>query len=784
MSQYQRNYLADSMGINPTVRPIDTFVQASQAGVAGAPIGPNPATQIAAALGQANQALEQYYFQPAHQKMLRQQEVDAQTYKDQYENMQAFSDAVKRGDIEHGDNPWLQVYTKELFAKEEANEVSIRIAELTDRQDILGAEDPIAAFNEAVQEIHTEVLGDNSDPYFRQAFSRHSAPMIARGANQFAQGLRRFNVEEAERAFQSNLGTELEKVFGELETGDVLTQEGLSQSISDALGSLRESNLIPAHRINEMAAGALLAKAEEYSTTDGLAAESVLKALESMKNKDGAYISNIPQISLRIAKLRDKIDTERERRDDKDYTARKRAQDEALDVAVGFVAELDRTLTGPEVREILEKEHPGITNRAVEALVKDHVSGQRADKAYGDASLGKAVDLEINDLFDLYDTAVTPEERQLRLTQILDFKNETDLSVSQHRRMSDFIYVTTNAEAKKAGRTLTPFVALESAAVLQAYTVESETEIGKFALKPDGKAIKSMIDVYATNALAERMRDRELGPPTQEELQEIARNSVAQAEEFVKAQKESGGLGLSPEVEEIPVSPFEVGRQEGTDKASETYRNIQKLEQDKASATTLAERERIQKNIDSQTRLEEKQVRDMQIAVAQHLQVGFKSGWDGTAVGGFVSMGSREEAQKNLVIVSTTRDGGPQFARRILSEYHEVSQKHPDLYPPNGVVDPLVVQLVESPGTWAHIVGEFQEILKDPESITRTQGRYNTPERDPNNILWLLHQANPGWGLGAFDADGKSTSEMFKSIEVAQVRLATRAPQPVNKENK
>ena len=311
MSQYQRNYLADSMGINPTVRPIDTFVQASQAGVAGAPIGPNPATQIAAALGQANQALEQYYFQPAHQKMLRQQEVDAQTYKDQYENMQAFSDAVKRGEIHQGDNPWLQMYTKELFAKDAANELSIDIAGLSERQDLLNAEDPGAAFDAAVAELQGEIVGDVSDPAYRQAFQRFSDPLVARGANQFAQGLRRHRVDTALTALEKDINNSLNEKLAGFAGADSDAKAEMIRDFTAAASALSvESNLLTKNQVNTTMGRAVLTYIDGLVEDHPRTASTLLDMLDDLETSPGSYLKDSTAFSAQVNRLRGRIEDE------------------------------------------------------------------------------------------------------------------------------------------------------------------------------------------------------------------------------------------------------------------------------------------------------------------------------------------------------------------------------------------------------------------------------------------------------------------------------------------
>ena len=540
MSQYQRNFLSDFANVNPTVRPIDTYYQPTQRGVAGPPIGENPVSQIAKALGRFDQGLHQYYFQPQHEKMKRQAEVDAQIYKDQYENMQAFSEAVKNGEIEHGDNPWLQVYTKELFAKENANEMSIRIAELSDRQDILGADDPIAAFDAAVQEIQNDILGDTSDLYFRQAFGRHAAPMIARGANQFAQGLRRYRVDDAAAAFRNNLSTELEMIYDKLASGEKLTAEDMAAQITEALRTMKKSNLLPDHVMNQMVIDELMGKARAFGDTNSFASDAILDTLELIETVEGAKLIGSGTEASKVQILRDQLSDRRYTLDRRLEHAEKEEKIQQTEDAFQFIMDSSRAMSREEIKDEAKKQFPLASAMDIDSFTQLHISRSKDTERELVVESREEVDREIAILTSSYRDAKTPEERAQVLAAMAQFRSsraelkgeEGGLSVQQIQRVDSFIDFHMNKTNAEKSAELNRLVSVLGVNLLAPFK-ERDFSTGRMILSQSGVQVNAMWEQYASELLIQRMEDEDAGPVTSEELRGIAESSFEKAKEFV-----------------------------------------------------------------------------------------------------------------------------------------------------------------------------------------------------------------------------------------------------------
>ena len=364
MSQIQR--LPDPVNLSPTVQPIDTYFRPTEQQVAGAPIGPNPARQIAQALGQFNEATQKFYFEPAHQQMIRQQQVDAQVYHSRLENFKSFDEAVKSGAIHQGDNPWLQSFTKELYAKDAVNELSVRAAEFTDRQDILSGEygetgDATASFNLAFQEAKQQILEKQggTDPYLNMVFNQLSEPVRARAANQFAQGLRRHNVDTALMALEKDINNTLTSGLEGFAGADAEAKGRMIQELSEATKALAvESNLLSKQQVNATIGRAILGYVDGLVEDHPRTAATLLDMFDDIETSPGSYLRDGTAFNLQVTRLEDRIaDRLVEESDDAYKKRRQRADSKSRDLA----AEVNKKLAdiedfkgyrdGPEVAE-------------------------------------------------------------------------------------------------------------------------------------------------------------------------------------------------------------------------------------------------------------------------------------------------------------------------------------------------------------------------------------------------------------------------------------------------
>lgn len=440
MSQFQRNFLSDFANVNPTVRPIDTYYQPTQRGVAGPPIGENPATQIAKALGRFDQGLQQYYFQPQHEKMVRQAEVDAQTYKDRYDNFQSFSKAVASGEIHQGDNPWLQVYTKELYAKDAANDLSIKIAGLSDRQDLLGAEDPGAAFDSAVAELQGEILGSVQDPYMRMAFQRFSEPVVARGANQFAQGVRNYNIQSALTALETDINRTLNEDLAGFSTADEATKQRMLAELSSAASALAvESNLLTKQQVNATIGKSILGYIDGIANEDPRTAANMLEMFGEFETQPGSYLGDSTAFVVKKNALQESIENRLVKDSDDHY--REKQKTHALK-RMEMRAAMSKVLRDVDDYSEYSREEAEAAARQFEAEYGEYVDDPYAtflsmvDKraAREDAQTSEAVRLELADqIKGLNQGRYTPQE-------VLDWADtQDDLSLTDYDRIESYV---------------------------------------------------------------------------------------------------------------------------------------------------------------------------------------------------------------------------------------------------------------------------------------------------------------------------------------------------------
>lgn len=809
MSQFQRNFLADSISINPTVRPIDTFVQAQRKGVAGAPIGPNPATQIAQALGRFDQSLHKYYFEPQHQKMIKEQESNAQQLSRQYENFNAFSAAVDRGEIEHGDNPYLQLFAKELYAKEGANELSIRIAELSDRKDLLGADDPVMAFDQAVEELRADIIGESPDIYFQQAFDRHSSPVISRGANQYAQGLRRFNVDEAVTAYRKNLNTEVNKIYEQLAVGDDVSIESMAAEITNSLDQVKNANLIPDNMRNQMVVSELTSLAEGLSHNDPIAAESVVRILEGVSTGPGSVLVSKSHALL----LRERIDRNAELREKEEEREHDKLQEQRFNAAIDLVYSYDPAGTEAEFYASLSEVAPNLDNEQRSRLAqlwrasssstlsrRDRRDSQQDElerelEADADEILGKQVGELINEITH----APSQEERHEAVLSAIQFSANPDLSDSHRNWLNGEIKKHTNEVRAKAATKLKALVEMNLRRSLQDHIKANEDFFDSPSKREEftdqGKDLVQYTSMAQSEALDGLLPSTSSEPPTNEQLAEIADQIVRESEEAAKLreefiQKKKIEEQVPPDVSSSPISPAQARRLTATDPASKADQRVVDLRAKAKAADSAQATDLLNRQADSQERVSRFEVIKMQAKLYTFLK-GFtpQAGSGGAYYGTNIPV---EEARNLLTTLSLTRDSGPEFTRRAYLAYRDLRSKYqnnensPNIsnnFPKGALFDPVSHQWVDNAAHWNQVYEEFQRIVTDPESLNRTRavgGSVGVPESNPNNILWLLHQDNPEWGLDQHFR-GQPPSEMLEKIRASQ-GLFISPPDNQNKE--
>lgn len=320
-SRKQVQALPGASGLAPVATPRDTYYRPAAPSVGGPPIGTNQITQIARSLQQFRPSLSQF-IEGERQEMIAGEKKRAADLYDQYESIGDFKAAVDAGEIERGDNPWLQVFTKQLYAKDAANQFKVAASTLVDSQKILNADDPAAALDEALESTRDETLkryGGSDDPYFRQVFTLMGQDIEGQVFSQFSGRLRSHRVEQAHAAVQEDIETQLTspETLAVLRTGTDEEVQNLMDGIVQAGDAQVGMGLVSGRERKAIFESALMARtqalAESESSADKEAALDLLDAASKARvgpahNGDKRpRISDDPRWQLSANRLRSKI---------------------------------------------------------------------------------------------------------------------------------------------------------------------------------------------------------------------------------------------------------------------------------------------------------------------------------------------------------------------------------------------------------------------------------------------------------------------------------------------
>ena len=293
-------------------------------------VGDNEMQQLASALSAISPALTQYATRQERQEQQEQlQKAQLEFAKSKMDGtMEPLRKAVRDGKLPEGDNPWLNVFRKKLFAANEINETyrnALMQSVPTLTSPDATAEQKQQAYDSAKASI--QPILDSTDPIIQGELAQRIGDINNEFETVVAKNRSEAMVEQAKLQAASAIGSYIDQATD----GSVVNKQLFNDQVG---GLLKQAKAMGVMDVNGMLVDSAVAKAREMANTNPDAALSLLEAVREYSPVPGASIGQIASFSNQLDAVENHIERDATQQVDRTLKQYKSGVFQAIDDAI------------------------------------------------------------------------------------------------------------------------------------------------------------------------------------------------------------------------------------------------------------------------------------------------------------------------------------------------------------------------------------------------------------------------------------------------------------------